>query len=99
MVRTAIANAVSYKVGPELRAAGVIGRPYLDRISEEVEKEIAKLSGGRTSSSKVEGGGPTDGGKPRGGNGKGYNELPAEAKAACDSFEKQLVGPNKLHKT
>jgi len=96
LVRTSIANTLSWKLRSEGETA--LGRAYLDKIAEGVEKEILKLTGGRKPDNKVEGGGAS-GGRSSGANGKSYSDLPSEAKAACDSFEKTLVGPNKMYKT
>lgn len=104
MVRTSIANTMSWKLRDPNYAGhvpnNIVGRAYLDQVSSAVEKEIAKLTGGRTApNSKVEGGGARDGGGGGGTKGKSYADLPADAKAACDSFEKELVGPSKTYKT
>jgi hypothetical protein len=48
-----------------------------------------------SNTSKVEG----TRGPSGGGNGRGYSDLPADARAACDRFAKRMVGPNKAFKT
>ena len=48
---------------------------------------------------KVQGGrGPSGGGGGSGGRQKTYADLPADAKAACDSYASKLVGPGRAHK-
>lgn len=73
------------------------GRVFLDKVAEETRKELTKLRGGtRPPGDKAEasrGGGnsrPTQ---------KGYNNLPAEAKEACDRFIPKLVGEGRRYKT
>ena len=91
-------TAIAYQVTTELRSQGEtsVGREFLDKVTQEVNKEVARL-GGRTHANKVEAGrGGATGGN---GAGKTYADLSAEAKAACRSFVPDLVGPNKLYKT
>ena len=68
----------------------------MDKVSAEAAKEITRLgaSGGRPQS-KVEAG--RTGGGASGGGGKSYNDLPADAKAACDGYNNTLVGKGRLH--
>lgn len=97
LVRTSVANGVTWKLRQEGNRD--IGRAFLDKVTEGVEAELKKISGGRPAPNKAEGGGPTGGNGSTRSNGKGYDSMPAEAKAACDSFEKQLVGEKRLYKT
>lgn len=98
MAKTAIADAAQRK----LRAEGekTLGREFLDKVSLEVTKEITRLGGNR-STNKVEGSKGGEGGASGGGGtkSKSYSDLPAEAKEACRGFNRELVGPNRLHKT
>lgn len=91
--------ALLHTVATELRQAGDArkGREFLDACAEEVEKYLGTPAGKR-GTSKVEGGGNGTGGRGSSGSGKSYADLPAEAKAACDSFAKRVVGPNRAHK-
>jgi hypothetical protein len=72
------------------------GREFFDKVSKEVarryreddaEPPVDKVEGARQSG---EGGGSR---------GKGYNSLPADAKAACDADIKRFVGEGKKYKT
>lgn len=97
--KTAIAHQVSFEIkrdNPELR-----GRAFLDKVTEETNREIARLSGGRQAPArKVEASKGGSGGSSGGnGAGKSYADLPADAKAACKSFEQDLVGANRRYKT
>lgn len=96
--KTMIAQGVAMKLRREGDAT--IGRPFMDKVSAGVIKEIQRLTGNtRGGPSKVEGGGPS--GNDTGGGGKSYNDLPSEAKEACDKFARdtRLVGAGKIHKT
>lgn len=90
--------ALGQAISMELRQSGEVstGAEFLDKVSEEVEK----ILGGEARPSKVSGGngGSGRGSSGGGGNGKSYADLPAEAKAACDSMASRLVGPNRKHK-
>jgi hypothetical protein len=82
------------KIGEKLREEGatVMGRPFMDKcmsILEEQEKGYSKPK------SKVESGG----GKGGGANGRPWDSLPKEAKAACHSDNDAFVGPGKMFKT
>lgn len=89
-------TAFATGVAEELRANGetVLGRAFLDRVAEEVEKQF----GGRPTAGKVEGD-ATPSSAPRGTRGKSYGDLPAEAKAACDRMASRLVGDGRAFKT
>jgi hypothetical protein len=95
--RTAIAQSIAF----EMRQTGnrEIGRPFLDKVAEETNREIAKLSGGRAATSKVEGSKGGAGGSNGGSRTKGFSDLPADAQAACDGFASRLVGKGKRHET
>lgn len=93
--RVALANVVA----AEMRQAGDtrIGKVFMDAVAEEVEKTLGPVKRG---ASKAEGGNGGSGrkGGDGSGSGKGYNDLPAEAKEACERMGKRLVGPNRAHK-
>jgi hypothetical protein len=84
-------------IAQELRADesndGLVGRPFFDKIMAVMEER----TGGGQVTSKVSGSRPSGGGSGRAG--KGYADLPAEAKAACDSQAKRLVGEGRAFKT
>ena len=86
MELTAYADTIAPHVAKKTQATG---RPYFDAISAEVKKRFADRfeNPNRKAAPNVEGGGrmPGGGGKK----GKGYSDLPAEAKAACDRYVKQ----------
>lgn len=93
-------TAIATDVSAQLRASGdvSVGREFMDKVAVATAKEVARLGGGRATT-KVEsskGGSTTDGGN---GKGKSYADLPADAKAACDSYTRDLVGPNRRYKT
>lgn len=96
-------SAIAYQVSLDLKQTepGLRGRAYLDRITEETNKELARLTGGRVApAKKVEAGkGGAGGGSGGNGAGKSYADLPAEAKNACQSYVRDLVGPNRRYKT
>jgi archaellum component FlaC len=89
--RTALADGIA----AELRGNNdpLFGKAFLNKVAAEVDKVFRP----RPSSSKVEGSRGGAGGTSAG-EGKGYDDLPPEAKAACDKFADKLVGPNRLHK-
>lgn len=94
-------TAIAYDVTARLRAEGdrTVGRAFLDKVTAEVNKEVARLGGGRPAQSRVEGGKGGAGGSAGSGRGRSYADLPADAKAACDSYARDLVGPNRAYKT
>jgi hypothetical protein len=96
-IKAAIAHQVSYN----LRQANdsVTGRAFLDKVTEGTNKELARLGGSRPTGKRVESGKGGAGGANGGnGSGKSYADLPTDAKKACDSFGKDLVGPNRRYK-
>lgn len=90
--KVALGNAVA----AELKAKGDtrVGPAFMDAVREEVELDLA---GGRQrgGDSKVE---SSRGGGKRNDGAKTYEDLPADAKAACDAQAGKLVGPNRAHK-
>jgi hypothetical protein len=92
--KTALANAV----GAELRQNGstLIGRPFWDAVSAEVDKVFnPRPDPDRPGDDKV--GGARNG--AGGAGGKGYSDLPADAKSACDADIRVKVGEGKRYKT
>ena len=91
----ALANAISN----ELRLSGdtSAGAAFLDKVAAEVEKALGPASRGTSRVSSGNGGsGRRD---TSSGGAKGYQDLPADAKEACDRQAKRLVGENRKHKT
>lgn len=65
-----------------------VGKKVIARYEELTNQQVRATS-------KVEGGKGNDGGGS--GGGKGYSALPAEAKAACERFAKDVVGKGKTY--
>lgn len=89
-------------IAQELRddGEGSTGKVFFNKVKAALNKELGedddaaddKVASGRN--------GTGDGGNNgRAGKGKGYANLPAEAKAACDADARNFVGPNKKYKT
>jgi len=86
-------------IAEELRTKdkSLVGKPFYDRISEEMAdyidppeppgRPVNKVGGGRNGSSSA---------NP--GRDRTYSDLPAEAKAACAAWSAKLVGPSKAYK-
>lgn len=72
------------------------GRAFFDELDRRIAQEPLLSNQPRTS--KVDGGRPSGGSGEGGGGGKTYADLPPEAKAACDSQGRYLVGPGKAYK-
>lgn len=89
--KTALAVVVAKELRADPKNKGIIGTAFYDMVGDEV----AKVFGGepRSAASKVEGSRGGSGGNSGGGSkAKGYGDLPADAKAACDKQGKQFVG-------
>ena len=89
-------TALALGIAQDLREKGesATGRRFFDLVAAEMEQTLAPST---SAASKVEG--------ARGGVGatksgsKGYDALPADAKAACESDMRNFVGPNKRYKS
>lgn len=95
--KTALANAI----GDEVRQANphLTGKAFFDKVTEEIEKDpLLTTNERRNGTSRVEGGvrGTSQGGGSSGG--KTFSDLPADARAACQTLSARLVGPNKKYK-
>lgn len=92
-------HALAMGIGAELRAdpknAALVGRAFYDKIAEEVNAYLAPTS---REHSKVAGGGRSSGGSGGSAAARTYADLPADAKTACDSFARKLVGPGRAFK-
>lgn len=100
--KTALATAIAEELRSDPANAGLVGKPFFDRVTAEVNRTLG--IGGRATTSKVEGNAPgggrgaaTDNNSPS--NGKTYADLPADAKAACERDARILVGEGKAFKT
>ena len=95
--KTALAMAISDDLRSNPETKDLLGRKFLDKVSEEVDK---MLGGGqqKPGASKVEGGGRGSGG---GGStkGKSFADLPGEAQASCDRQSDRLVGAGRAFKS
>jgi hypothetical protein len=84
---TGIANGL----GVELRKEnpGLVGKAFLEKLDAELAEMIPSKFGKKTTFNPMEGT-PNGTARPAASSGKkSYNNLPAEAKAACDKFVKQ----------
>jgi hypothetical protein len=91
--RTSLALGIADELKAKPENAGLVGKAFLDKVSEEVE---ATFGTPRQRSDKVEGGAPGH----RGGNGgRSFGDLPAEAKDACERQAQRLVGEGRAFKT
>lgn len=90
-------TALALGIAQELREAGesATGRRFFDLVKDEMEKTLGAPAVQATS--KVEG--ARNGFGSAKGNGKGYDVLPADAKAACEADTKRFVGPGKRYKS
>lgn len=95
--KAALMNAVAL----EMRQAGDtrIGKAFLDDVAKEVGNTLGtKKSGGFSKTEGGGGGGREGGGGGSGGSGKGYTDLPADAKQVCENQAKRFVGEGKKYK-
>ena len=92
--RTRMANVIAGELRADPANAGLLHRDFLDKVTEEVN---AELGTGRAAMDKVEG--SRGGGSGRTSGGKSFADLPADAKAACAKYTKQLVGEGRAYKT
>lgn len=93
-------TALALGIAQELRDAGETaqGRAFFDKVAEELEQTLGKPLREEPPASKVEGARSFgEGGGGRSG-GKGFESLPADAKAACDADARRFVGPGKKYK-
>lgn len=92
--KTAFADGMAMQLRQDPANSLITGRAFYDLVAKTVEEDYGSGSTQRANPDKVSGGRITSNGS----RGKSYNDLPAEAKAACDRFAKQLVGPNRAYK-
>ena len=92
--RVALADVVAR----QLRTKGEksIGHEFLDKVADEVDVALGRKINRSARAEDGGGGGRRSGGE--GGAGKTYEDLPAEAKAACERAGKRVVGPGRAHK-
>ena len=90
-------TALALGIAQELREGGEssTGRRFFDLVKAEMEQTLGASAA--PAAAKVEG--ARNGmGAPKGG-AKGFDALPADAKAACDSDTRRFVGPGKQYKS
>lgn len=91
--KTAFADGMAMQLRRDPENALITGRAFYDLVAKTVEDEYAGGSTQRVNPDKVSGSRTTSSNR-----GKSYADMPAEAKAACDKFAKQLVGSNRAYK-
>lgn len=97
--KLALASAVAAEMRQDPRNAALVGRPFMDKVRDEVEKALGGTGPGHSRVSGGGGGRREEGGGGGGGSqGKSYADLPADAKAACDKMAPRVVGEGKKHK-
>lgn len=91
--KTAVAEAMAMALRREGNTS--VGKAFFDLVSERMDRLYGE---GKRRSTKVEGGGAS-GGNGAAGGGRGYSDLPSDAKAVCDRQATSFVGQGKLFKT
>lgn len=84
----AIANSIAAEIRSE--NPDLINQPFLDRLSKELKETFPDKFGNKKPGNPVESG--SSGTRPGSRGGKTYENLPPEAKAACDRFVKTMPG-------
>lgn len=88
--KTRMAQVIAQEVRATPAGQALSPTAFLERVAEETEKTFQPAPAPR-GQSKSEGGRPSGGGGGRS-NGHSYDDLPADAKAACDYQARQFVG-------
>ena len=92
-------HALAMSIATELRADPannkLIGRPFFDRVSQEVEAYLAPAGAPSKVGSSRSGGGNAPAAAAAS---RKFSDLPAEAKDACATYAKKLVGPGRAYK-
>jgi hypothetical protein len=87
---TSVANALGESLRVEF--PGLKGQPFLDKLDEVLAEEFPNKFGSKqTPASRVESGAGRATRNAGQGSAKSYDNLPSEAKAACDRFVKQKL--------
>lgn len=92
---TAFANGVATSMRQDPANNHLVGRAFYDAVAKEVRETFPDDFPEASTHDRMEG---SRGGSRSGGRGKSYNDLPADAKAACDRFGQRLVGPGRAYK-
>lgn len=99
--RTALATAIGQEIRSNPANAGLVGRAFFDKVTAEMNKFLGVQQRPGGGGSKVESGGGGGGGggdTMRTANGKSYNDLPQDAKQACERQAKLVVGEGRAFK-
>jgi len=91
MRKTSKAMGIAHIIRASEENDHLTGKAFMQKVMEGMEEV------GRPAPSKVAGGGPT-GSHGAGSSGKGFADLPADAKDACARQGKKLVGPGRVYK-
>ncbi|MGH9428537.1 MAG: hypothetical protein ACRD2L_19795 [Terriglobia bacterium] len=94
--RTALAMGIADELRNDPATSKLRGRPYLDRVTEEVEKVFSPAAS--SGKSKVEHSGSRGAGGG-GSGGKSYADLPQDAREICERQAGRLVGDGRAYKT
>jgi hypothetical protein len=94
--RRALATAIAGELRSDPRNAKLIGRPFFDEVTRQVEEVFEPPR--RAGAPKVGGGKGGNGGNGGGSGAKGYDQLPDEAKEACAKLAGRVVGNGRAHK-
>lgn len=84
-------------IAREMRTKGEksIGHEFMDKVADEVDVALGRKA---SRTARAEGGGGGGRGPQGGASGKTYEDLPKEAKEACERASKRVVGQDKVHK-
>lgn len=92
-------HALAMSIATELRQnpanAKLVGRAFYDRVGEEVDAYLAPADRTSKVGSSRSGGGNAPAPAPAE---RTFSDLPAEAREACATFAKKLVGPGRAYK-
>jgi len=83
-------NRVADAIAAELSQSNpnLYGKAFFDKLDEELQEVLPEKYKKKQRTSPVEGN-TSGASRPRGGNKQSYENLPADAKAACDKFVNQ----------
>jgi hypothetical protein len=96
--KTNIAIAIGNELRSDPESRNLTGRAFLDKVIQEVNKTLG-VEEKASPPSKVEGGRGSGGsGRGAAGSGKTFNDLPSDAREACDRQVNRLVGANRAFK-
>lgn len=100
-LRTKLVNATAAEMRADPKNKNLVGKAFLDKVLAEVDEELGERKPQRKVVDKTAGGsnnGARSGGSSAQTRGKSYADLPADAKAACESDIARVVGENKVFK-